>query len=56
MEVIGICLLFGFLLMAFWGLVFLFSVVGGWAAEGAKVMMQKKMGKVSDEEGVDAQN
>lgn len=43
-AVIGFCMLFGFLLMAFWCLLFVFSTVGGWAAQGAREMFVKKIG------------
>ena len=50
MEIFGIIFLFGFLLMAFWILIFLGSTVGGWAAMGAKAMFQKKFGGAEEEE------
>lgn len=41
---IGFCMVFGFLLMAFWCLIYLFSTVGGWAALGAREIFVKKFG------------
>jgi len=44
MEAIGIVILFGIILMAFWALSFLFSTVGGWIALGAREMFVKTIG------------
>lgn len=41
---IGFIMVFGFLLMAFWCLIYLFSAVGGWAALGAREIFVKKFG------------
>jgi len=42
--IIGICMLFGFVFMAFWCLIFVFSTVGGWAALGARELFVKAIG------------
>ena len=44
MEIFGIILLFGFLLMAFWCLLFVFITIKGWAMLGAREIFVKKFG------------
>lgn len=44
MEVIGILLLFGFLLMAFWCLITVILIVKGWVMLGAREMFVRSFG------------
>ncbi len=44
MEVIGILLLFGFLLMAFWCLITVILIVKGWVMLGARELFVRSFG------------
>ena len=44
MEIFGIILLFGFLLMAFWMLLFVILTVKGWVMLGAREIFVKRIG------------